>query len=147
MIYLLDTDTLIHLIRGLKRRGRDRPKAERLEAHCQAAQRRSDVIGLSAITLCELEFGARRSRDYATEADAVRLIISPFKFFEFDVAQCPIEYGRVRETLEKSGRPIGAMDLLLSAHALALDATIVTSNTSHFARIEGLRVENWWQAG
>lgn len=45
--------------------------------------------------------------------------------------------------LESKGVPIGAMDLLIAAHALALDATLVTNNRAHFSRIAGLRIENW----
>jgi tRNA(fMet)-specific endonuclease VapC len=49
--------------------------------------------------------------------------------------------------LESAGVPIGAMDLLIAAHAKALAAPVVTNNVAHFGRIAGLRVENWWAAG
>jgi tRNA(fMet)-specific endonuclease VapC len=53
------------------------------------------------------------------------------------------EYGRLRAELEKAGTPIGGNDQLIAAHALALEATIVTSNVAEFSRVKGLRVENW----
>ena len=53
------------------------------------------------------------------------------------------EYGRVRARLEAAGTPIGANDLLIAAQALALGFTVVTGNEHEFARVEGLRVENW----
>lgn len=52
-------------------------------------------------------------------------------------------YASVRLALEKIGKPIGTNDLLIAAHALALDATLVTDNESEFARIPGLKIENW----
>lgn len=52
-------------------------------------------------------------------------------------------YGRIRAELDATGTPIGGMDLLLAAHALALEACVVTANTREFARIDGLAVENW----
>jgi tRNA(fMet)-specific endonuclease VapC len=52
-------------------------------------------------------------------------------------------YARVRIGLERAGSPIGANDLLIAAHALALDAVLVSDNEREFARIDGLRLENW----
>jgi tRNA(fMet)-specific endonuclease VapC len=49
----------------------------------------------------------------------------------------------VRRELEVKGLVIGAMDLLIAAHALALDATLVSNNVAHFSRVPGLKVENW----
>jgi len=52
-------------------------------------------------------------------------------------------YGEVRAELQRSGRLIGANDLLIAAHALALDCILVTDNEREFSRVPGLRVENW----
>jgi len=52
-------------------------------------------------------------------------------------------YADIRATLEKSGTPIGANDLFIAAHALALNATLVTGNEREFRRVPGLEVENW----
>jgi tRNA(fMet)-specific endonuclease VapC len=53
------------------------------------------------------------------------------------------DYGRIRAELEAAGQPIGSNDLLIAAHACALGLTLVTNNTREFARIRGLKVENW----
>ena len=52
-------------------------------------------------------------------------------------------YAHVRHYLEAAGRPIGANDLFIAAHALALDLTLVTANIREFSRVPNLRVENW----
>lgn len=143
MIYLLDTDTLIYMIRGLKPRSRRRGRAERLVAHCQQAQDEGNTVGLSSITVSELEYGARRSRDYAAELRAVHKVLLPFELFDYDAVRAPHEYGRLRDELDLAGAPIGAMDLLIAAHALALSATLVTNNLGYFRRVQGLPVENW----
>ena len=52
-------------------------------------------------------------------------------------------YGRIRAELEAAGTPIGPNDLLIAAHALAVDAVLVTANTREFLRVPGLQVENW----
>ena len=51
--------------------------------------------------------------------------------------------GRLRVRLEREGKPIGAMDMMIAAHALSLDLTVVTNNTKEFSRVPGLRVEDW----
>ena len=63
--------------------------------------------------------------------------------------EAPVDalYGVIRAGLEQLGQPIGANDLLIAAHALALDLTVVTDNEREFLRIEDLRVENWLRQG
>ena len=85
-------------------------------ARCRDAQAKGDVVGLSAITVSELEFGAYNSGDYDTEIVAVRKILTPFEVFEYDGTICPTHYGRIRHELEQAGQAIGAMDLLIAAH-------------------------------
>ncbi len=146
MIYLLDTDLLIFMIRGTKARVRQagqRHRAATLVARCQAAQAAGDSVGLSALTVSELEFGARNSGDYEREIAAVRKILTPFDVYDYDAISCPGQYGRIRHELEASGQTIGSMDLLIAAHAFALDATVVTNNEEHFSRVRGLHVANW----
>lgn len=53
------------------------------------------------------------------------------------------EYGNIRSFLEKQGTPIGSLDTLIAAHALALDCTLVTNNHTEFTRVPGLRTANW----
>lgn len=146
MIYLLDTDTLIFMIRGIKSSNRDQARhdrAQKLVDHCRKSQAAGDTLAVSAITVAELEFGARQSERSDDELRAVHKILSPFDRFDFDAVQAPARYGDVRHDLESVGQPIGAMDLLIAAHSLSLQATLVTNNTAHFSRVRGLRIENW----
>ena len=149
MIYLLDTDTLIYMARGLKNvapkneRQRERFRlAGKIVAHCRRQQSLGSEVGLSAITVAELEYGAHHSGDYEKEIVAVRKILMPFICFEFDATACAECYGVVRRALEVTGKTIGAMDLLIAAHALALQATLVT-NDAAFSRVPGLKCVNW----
>jgi tRNA(fMet)-specific endonuclease VapC len=146
MIYLLDTDTLIFMIRGLKSSNRhqaSRERAQKLVDRCRQTQADGDTLAVSAITVAELEFGARQSDRPDDELRAMHKVLSPFDRVDFDAIQAPARYGDVRHDLEAVGQPIGAMDLLIAAHALSLQATLVTNNTAHFARVGGLPVENW----
>jgi tRNA(fMet)-specific endonuclease VapC len=145
MIYLLDTDTLIFMVRGLKsaRRPAQRQRAQELVERCRKAEAAGDSVGLSAVTVSELEFGARNSGQYDAEIAAVRKLLTPFDVYDYDAVHCPPHYGRIRHELEAKGVTIGAMDLLIAAHALALDATLVLNNVAHFSRVAGLKTANW----
>jgi len=146
MLYMLDTDTVIAMVRGLKagprQRGR-REKALAMVERCRRAQAEGDVVSLSAITVSELEFGERNSANYDDEIAAVAKVLLPFDILDYDGANCPVHYGRVRDELERAGETIGAMDLLIAAHALGESATIVTNNVGHFRRVSGLAVTSW----
>ena len=146
MTYLLDTDLLIYMIRGLKsatRQAVHRQRAMSLVDRCRKAQEAGDAVGLSAVTVSELEFGARHSAQYDAEIAAVRKTLAPFQIYDYEAVDCPVHYGRVRYELEAMGQTIGSMDLLIAAHALSLDATLVTNNQTHFERVSGLKVVNW----
>jgi tRNA(fMet)-specific endonuclease VapC len=145
VIYLLDTDTVIFLARGSKS---SRPKAQRelakrLADRCQEAQHDGDIVGLSAITVSELEHGARHGGRYDTEIALIRRLTAPFERYDFDAIECPERFGQVRADLEKRGIIIGVFDLLIASHALALAATVVSNNQAHFSRVSGLKTENW----
>jgi len=145
MIYLLDTDIMIFMARGLKvsRRPQERQRAQGLVAQCRKTQTAGDSVGLSAVTVSELEFGARSSGLYQDEMAAVRKLLTPFDIYDYESVACPPHYGRIRHELEVKGATIGSMDLLIAAHALALDATLVSNNLTHFSRVTGLRTANW----
>jgi len=150
MIYLVDTDTLIYMMRGLKievaKTDRQRHWQERGHSIFNSARAREqagDEVGLSAITVAELEAGARNSTDYATEMAITNRILSPFRLFDFDATDCAFHYGDIRFTLEKKGAGIGSLDTFIAAHARALGATLVTNNLKEFSRVPGLKCENW----
>ena len=150
MIFLLDTDTLIYLVRGMKvvsprnaGQRRQAQTARRIVARCRTTQAGGHEVALSAITLAELQYGAHHSDDYAREIAAVRKITMPFSAYDFDARICAEKYGEARHAVERAGTPIGAMDLLIAAHALALEATMVSNNIREYSRIPRLKVDNW----
>lgn len=99
-------------------------------------------LGISVITLAELEYGVSKSSQPARNREALEQFVSPLQIATFD-RQATIVYGKIRALLEKRGYPIGSMDLLIAAHALSLDARLATNNVKEFKRVSGLRVENW----
>jgi tRNA(fMet)-specific endonuclease VapC len=150
MIFLLDTDTIIFMLRGLKLREkptsfqRERARiAERIVRRARERENLGDLVGVSAITLAELEFGARESMSYEVEGDAIRRSLGPFAMLDFDAKECPRRYGEVRSVLEAAGKPIGSQDTFIAAHALALKGVLVTNNIAEFSRVPGLQCENW----
>lgn len=74
---------------------------------------------------------------------AVRKVLAPFDIYDYDAVLCPMHYGLIRHDLERKGMTIGSMDLLIAAHALALDAKLVSNNREHFSRVAGLTVVAW----
>jgi tRNA(fMet)-specific endonuclease VapC len=99
-------------------------------------------VGISSVTLAELEYGAAKS----SRPDQARLALAefaaPLEIAAFDDAAALV-YGTLRAGLERKGKPIGPLDTLIAAHALALDAVLVTNNTREFRRVPGLTVEDW----
>jgi tRNA(fMet)-specific endonuclease VapC len=135
-VYLLDTTVWIDLLRTNSHSIR-----RKLSAHSKS------LIGLSIITVCELQHGlerraARHPDLRAREQHLLSAILAPFEVFPVDHRVVDI-YGRVRTGLEISARGIGALDTFIAAQALSLGATLVTSNGKEFARVQGLQVEDW----
>jgi tRNA(fMet)-specific endonuclease VapC len=141
---MLDTDTLIFIVRELKhQRGAQVSQAERILDHIRREQAAGARVGDSAVTVSELEDGASRSSEPTAERRAVTKVLAPFELFDDDAVSAPRHYGEIQAQLEAAGMPIGAMDLLIAAHARARGATLVTNNLAEFARVVGLRCENW----
>lgn len=99
-------------------------------------------IGISSITLSELRYGVAKSAHQEKNAKALDEFIIPLEVVSFDEEAAHV-YGEVRTTLEKAGTPIGAMDMLIAAHAVSLGIPLVTNNTREFARITPLNVVDW----
>jgi tRNA(fMet)-specific endonuclease VapC len=99
-------------------------------------------VGISVVTLAELEYGVSKSRDVKRNRHALEQFIEPLEVVRFD-RDAAVIYGTIRVALEQKGQPIGSMDLLIAAHARSLDVCLVTNNESEFKRVPGLRIENW----
>lgn len=150
MTYLLDTNIVVYMVRGLKVRAnpsarqRERNRiAGRILDRARKQRASGHHVALSAVTVAELEFGAWNSGDYQSELDATRRAITPFLLLPFDAEDCAAHYGEIRHRLESSGQSIGSLDTLIAAHALALGATLVTNNRREFSCVPGLKCENW----
>ncbi len=131
MKYLLDTNICIFLIRT-------KPAAvlRRFQQHL------ADDVGISSVTLAELRYGADKSSRPGQNHAALNAFVAPLSVAAFD-AKAADQYGTIRADLEFRGTPIGPLDTLIAAHALRLQRTLVTNNTSEFSRVSGLRVEDW----
>jgi tRNA(fMet)-specific endonuclease VapC len=129
---MLDTNMISFLVRG------NASVLEALKAH------RQDFLCISALTLAEIKFGLARKGNPARLSDAMDKVLSPIEVLPFD-ADCAVSYGDIRSFLEKGGSPIGAMDMLIAAHAAQTDCILVTDNTKAFARVPHLMIENWLQ--
>jgi tRNA(fMet)-specific endonuclease VapC len=99
-------------------------------------------VGISSITLGELAFGAAKSSRPREAHEALGEFLLALELATFDEGAAT-QYGNVRASLARRGRPIGPLDTLIGSHAHALNITLVTHNTREFSRIEGLRLEDW----
>lgn len=131
MKVMLDTNTCIAIIK------RKPPQVlKRLNAY------KVGEIGISWVTLAELEFGIAKSQYIEKNQVALDEFVLPLEIANFDRDVARI-YGRVRAMLEKKGTPIGSLDTMIGAHALAQGATLATNNTKEFSRIKGLTIVDW----
>lgn len=131
MRYLLDTNICIYIT-----------KRKPASVLARLERMKPGDLSMSIITYLELVYGAWKSQQVEGNLAKIGQLcrIIPVEPLDFGAAE---HYGRLRAELEREGRPIGAYDLLIAAHALSLGLTIVTSNVREFGRIKGLRVENW----
>ena len=98
-------------------------------------------VGISAITAAELIFGSELNRAERNRR-AVERALESLAIVPFDAAAARV-YGQIRTILQQRGMPIGPLDMLIAAHAIALDVPLATNNVREFRRVPGLRVENW----
>jgi tRNA(fMet)-specific endonuclease VapC len=131
MRYVFDTNTCLY---ALKLQGR---VAEQMREHGP------DEIVISTVTLAELWFGAHQSVRQAAVRREVDAFLEPFEVLPFD-REAADSYSRVRFDLERAGRPIGERDLLIASIALSRGLAVVTHNVGAFARVPGLKTEDWY---
>lgn len=133
MKYLFDTNICIYLINKKFEYLIDRVEKYGIEN-----------IGISSITIAELEYGIAKSSSPHKEENRVALLefLLPFKFIDFNQNDA-YEYGRIRQDLQLKGTIIGNMDILIGSQAASRELILVTNNEKEFKRIEGLEIENW----
>jgi len=130
MKFLLDTNICIFILKGI-------PKAT--YAFQNALQ---NGIGISSLTLAELEFGICNSSNEEKNRVTLMTFLPLIEVLPFESAAA-LEYGSICAKLRKQGKPIGIIDMLIAAHARSLGLVLVTNNTGEFSRIEQLLLEDW----
>jgi tRNA(fMet)-specific endonuclease VapC len=128
--WMLDTNLCIRVLR-------DRPAFVRERFNAEAGS-----LCISTIVLTELLHGAARSARPADNRRQVEAFAARLEVLAFDAAAAD-HAGDIRATLERAGRPIGGYDLLIAGHARSRGLVVVTGNLGEFARVEGLRSEDW----
>jgi len=100
-------------------------------------------FGISSVTQAELQYGVQKSKNKNTNQDALDEFLLPLTILPFHGKRLVTCYGEIRVSLESKGKTIGPLDMLIAAHALRLDLTIISNNIKEFARIPNLKCENW----
>jgi tRNA(fMet)-specific endonuclease VapC len=128
--FLLDTNFCIHFIRG--------------KAWARLALSKVQVpdVAVSAVTVGELFEGAHRSEQTEKEIRKAEAFLAPIEVIPFGREEAKV-WGLVEASLRKQGKPIEAEDSIIAATAIRNDLTLVTGNTKHFDRIDGLRLIDW----
>ena len=131
MNYLLDTDICIYILN-------ERP----VNVSEKFRTIKAENITLSSLTIAELYYGAEKSRLGERNRRALTQFIATLNRADFTAETAQV-YAALRASLEHSGTPIGPLDTLIAAHALSLEATLVTNNIREFSRVPDLEIENW----
>lgn len=129
-IYILDTDICIYWLKGSE------PVKKMVK------QVGPEKLGIAIFSLAELLYGAYHSQRVEKNIMDIQRFTSKIKVFGFDDDAADF-FGKIKAELRKNGQLIEDLDILIASTVLSHDAVLVTNNTSHFARIDYLRYENW----
>ena len=131
MNYMLDTNICIYLIKR-------KPVSvlKKMQEHMQ------EGLCISSITLAELEHGVFASAAIEKNSIALNQFLSIIEILNFN-DEAAFEYGKIVADLKRKGTPIGSLDALIAAHALAAGKILVTNNIKEFESVVNLKVENW----
>jgi len=99
-------------------------------------------IGVSTITVSELQYGVVKSKNRKLNKQRVEDFLSPLEIIPYDEIAANT-YGDIRNKLEKRGESIGPLDMLIAAHALSRNLVLITNNEKEFKRVKNLKVKNW----
>jgi len=129
--YMLDTNICIYII-----------KRKPTDVIARFRQTQISQIGISSITLSELEYGVAKSSKPDQNQFALAQFLAPLEILSYgdEAAQ---QYGRLRALLEKQGTPIGSLDMLIATHVLSINCILVTNNEKEFNRVPNLKIDNW----
>lgn len=131
MMYMLDTNICIYIIKQKPKSVIDKFK-----------KMKNANICISSITYSELLYGAEKSSNIAKNLLALTMFLSNIEILSYDES-ASIDYGIIRSKLEKQGKIIGPLDMLIAAHAKSLNIILVSNNLKEFERVDGLKLENW----
>ncbi len=129
--YMLDTDICSYIIR-------ERP----IEVFEHFETLKMDQLCISIVTYAELLYGVEHSSSKKINRSIVDQFVKHLSIIDWN-KKAAEHYGNIREFLQTKGNVIGAMDLMIAAHARSQKMIIVTNNEKHFKRIPKLKVENW----
>ena len=127
--FMLDTEISSYVIKR-----RPATLADKFEKHAEA-------LSVSVMTAAELRFGAEKA-GRPKLAELVEAYLERLAILDW-TNEVSAHYARIRSRLERSGKPIGNMDLLIASHAVSQGMTLVTNNLKHFSNVPGLKVEVW----
>ena len=131
MMYLLDTNICVYLMKGVY------PiLMEKVFSHDPG------VMAISSVTVFELEYGASKSRWGERTRNNMKMFLAPFTILPFD-SEDAVAAGKIREYLERTGKPIGPYDVQIAAQGLSRNLKVITHNTREFHRVPNLAVEDW----
>ncbi|CAB3739662.1 type II toxin-antitoxin system tRNA(fMet)-specific endonuclease VapC [Achromobacter kerstersii] len=128
--FMLDTNICIFTIKN-------KPDVVR-----QAFNQRHAQLCVSAITAMELAYGAEKSAAVARNQAVVEGFLARLDVLDYDLAAAD-STGQLRAELARAGTPIGPYDAMIAGHARSRGLILVTNNTREFARVPGLRLEDW----
>ena len=131
MKFLLDTNTCIYIIKQKPAWVVERFSALAVES-----------IGVSSVTVSELWYGVCKSRKVEQNREALTEFLLPLAVAPYD-ERAALDYGAIRASLERSGKTIGPLDLMIASLPGSLNVTLVTNNVDEFQRVDGLAIENW----
>ena len=134
MLYMLDTDTCSYIMRQ-----HSQAVLDALEHRA----RKGHLLCMSVITYQELRFGAERvgSRSYHDRIDKV---CERLDYVADWTTECADRFAVTQSALLTKGKPIGFTDAMIAAHAMTIDAILVSNNLKHFSQVGDLKLENWF---
>jgi len=130
-LYMLDTDMCSYIIKEHPESVRHRFQTLAMEQLC-----------ISVVTYAELIYGVERSSSKRVNRPIIEDFVRHLDVMDWDT-EAADQYGVIRAELEAAGTPIGAMDMMIAAHAKSIKAVLVTNNQKHFTKVKGLKIDNW----